>query len=171
MYVYTHTHTHIESYRDTIMHILPSPHMNTPHARAHMNIPQLWFYHKYDTNNREWTKAHIKILILTLYSVPVKCRKKLFNTQDFASLLCVLCWWFFFVCFFLSLPNFPINSIMEILSQRQLCLDKWMQCHTVNVIHTSDIYLILSQYTATRPNSPSTDPIGAWHCRHKSTNF
>ena len=59
------------------------------------------------------------------------------------------------------------------VSQGWICSDNFTCCHTE--IETTDqtVYLTQSQYTDTRPTSPSTDPImpGAWQGSHWSASF
>ena len=56
------------------------------------------------------------------------------------------------------------------VSQGWICTDNFTCCHTEIEVEDQTFYLIQSQYTDTRPTSPSADPImpGAWqgsHCR------
>ena len=44
-------------------------------------------------------------------------------------------------------------------SQGQICLDKFMCCHTEKECADQTLYLTQSRYTDTRPASPSADPI------------
>ena len=51
-------------------------------------------------------------------------------------------------------------------SQGRICSDKLTCCHTEIEVADQTLYLTQSQYTDTRPTSPSADPImpGAWPC-------
>ena len=55
----------------------------------------------------------------------------------------------------------------------QICSDNFMCCHTEIEAEDPTFYLTQSQYTDTRPTSPSADPItpGAWQDSHWSANF
>ena len=57
------------------------------------------------------------------------------------------------------------------VSQGQICSDNCTRCHTE--IEVADQTFYLTQYTYTRPTSPSPDPItpGAWQGSHWSANF
>ena len=59
------------------------------------------------------------------------------------------------------------------VSQGRICSDKFTCCHTETEIADQTFYLTQSQYTDTRPTSPSADPItpGAWQGSHWSANF
>ena len=59
------------------------------------------------------------------------------------------------------------------VSQGRICSDKFTGCHTEIEVADPTFHLTHSQYTDTRPASPSTDPItsGAWQGRHWSSNF
>ena len=59
------------------------------------------------------------------------------------------------------------------VSQGRICSDNFMSCHTEIEVADQTFYLTQSQYTDTRPTSPSTDPItpGAWQGSHWSANF
>ena len=61
----------------------------------------------------------------------------------------------------------------ESVSQGQICSDKFTCCHTQIEVADQTFHLTQSQYTDTRPTSPSTDPItpGAWQGSHWSANF
>ena len=50
------------------------------------------------------------------------------------------------------------------VSQGWICSDNFTCCHTVKEVADQTFYLTQSQYTDTRPTSPSADPItpGAW---------
>ena len=54
------------------------------------------------------------------------------------------------------------------VSQRLICTDNFMCCHTETEVADQPFYLTQSQYTNTGPTSPSTDPItpGAWQGSH-----
>ena len=60
-----------------------------------------------------------------------------------------------------------------IVSQGRSCTDNCTRCHTEIEVADHTFYLTQSQYTDTRPTSPSTDPItpGARHGSHWSANF
>ena len=59
------------------------------------------------------------------------------------------------------------------VSQGRICSDNFMCCHTEIEVADQTFHLTQSQYTDTRPTSPSTDPItpGAWQGIHWSANF
>ena len=58
-------------------------------------------------------------------------------------------------------------------SQRWICSDKFMYCHTEIEVADQTFYITQSQYANTRPTSPSTDPLmpGAWQGRCWSANI
>ena len=57
--------------------------------------------------------------------------------------------------------------------QGRICSDNGTCCHTEIEVADPTFYLTQSQYTDTRPTSPSADPItpGAWQGSHWSANF
>ena len=59
------------------------------------------------------------------------------------------------------------------VSQGRICSDSFTCCHTEIEVADPMFYLTQSQYTDTRPTSPSADPItpGAWQGSHWSANF
>ena len=59
------------------------------------------------------------------------------------------------------------------VSQGRICSDKLTYCHTETEVADPTFHLTQSQYTDTRPTSPSADPItpGAWQGSHWSANF
>ena len=59
------------------------------------------------------------------------------------------------------------------VSQGRICTDNFMCCHTEMEAADQIFHLTHSQYTDTRPTSPSADPItpGAWQGSHWSANF
>ena len=59
------------------------------------------------------------------------------------------------------------------VSQGRICSDNFTCCHTEIEVADQTFHLIQSQYTDTRPTSPSADPItpGAWQGSHWSANF
>ena len=59
------------------------------------------------------------------------------------------------------------------VSQGRICSDNFTCCHTEIEVADQTFYLTQSQYTDTRPTSPSADPItpGTWQGSHWSTNF
>ena len=59
------------------------------------------------------------------------------------------------------------------VSQGRICEDNFTCCHTEIEVADPTFYLTQSQYTDTRPASPSADPImpGAWQGSHWSANF
>ena len=59
------------------------------------------------------------------------------------------------------------------VSQGRICSDNFTCCHTEIEVADQTFYLTQSQYTDTRPTSPSADPItpGAWQGSHWSANF
>ena len=59
------------------------------------------------------------------------------------------------------------------VSQGRICSDNFTCCHTEIDVADQTFYLTQSQYTDTRPTSPSADPItpGAWQGSHWSANF
>ena len=59
------------------------------------------------------------------------------------------------------------------VSQGWICSDNFTYCHTEIEVADQTFHLTQSQYTDTRPTSPSTDPItpGAWQGSHWSANF
>ena len=59
------------------------------------------------------------------------------------------------------------------VSQGRICSDNLTCCHTEIEVADPTFYLTQSQYTDTRPTSPSADPItpGAWQGSHWSANF
>ena len=59
------------------------------------------------------------------------------------------------------------------VSQGRICSDNFTCCHTEIEVADQTFYLTQSQYTDTRPTSPSTDPImpSAWQGSHRSANF
>ena len=58
------------------------------------------------------------------------------------------------------------------VSQGRICSDNFTCCHTEIEVADQTFHLTQSQYTDTRPTSPSADPItpGAWQCSHWSAN-
>ena len=58
-------------------------------------------------------------------------------------------------------------------SQGRICTDNFTCCHTEIEVADSTFYLTQSQYTDTRPSSPSADPImpGAWQDSHWNASF
>ena len=59
------------------------------------------------------------------------------------------------------------------VSQGRICSDNFTCCHTEIEVADQTFHLTQSQYTDTRPTSPSTDPItpGVWQGSHWSANF
>ena len=59
------------------------------------------------------------------------------------------------------------------VSQGRICSDNFTCCHTEIEAADQTFQLTQSQYTDTRPTSPSADPImlGAWQGSHWSANF
>ena len=59
------------------------------------------------------------------------------------------------------------------VSQGRICTNNLTCCHTEIEVADHTFYLTQSQYTGTRPTSPSADPItpGAWQGSHWSANF
>ena len=59
------------------------------------------------------------------------------------------------------------------VSQGRICSDNFTCCHTEIEVADQTFHLTQSQYTDTRPTSPSTDPItpGTWQGSHWSANF
>ena len=59
------------------------------------------------------------------------------------------------------------------VSQGRICTDNFTCCHTEMEAADQTFHLTQSQYTDTRPTSPSADPItpGAWQGSHWSANF
>ena len=59
------------------------------------------------------------------------------------------------------------------VSQGRICSDNFTCCHTEIDVADQTFYLTQSQYTDTRPTSPSADPItpGAWQGSHWCANF
>ena len=59
------------------------------------------------------------------------------------------------------------------VSQGRICSDNFTCCHTEIEVADQTFYLTQSQYTDTRPTSPSAYPItpGAWQSSHWSANF
>ena len=59
------------------------------------------------------------------------------------------------------------------VSQGRICSDNFTCCHTEIEVADQTLYLTQSQYTDTRPTSPSTDPIAPGACQgsHWSANF
>ena len=59
------------------------------------------------------------------------------------------------------------------VSQGRICEDNFTCCHTETEVADPTFYLTKSQYTDTRPTSPSADPIMpcAWQGSHWSANF
>ena len=59
------------------------------------------------------------------------------------------------------------------VSQGRICSDNLTCCHTEMEVADQTFYLTQSQYTNTRPTSPSPDPLtpGAWQGSHWSANF
>ena len=59
------------------------------------------------------------------------------------------------------------------VSQGRICSDNFTCCHTEIEVADQTFYLTQSQYTDTRPTSPSTDNItpSAWQGSHWSANF
>ena len=74
------------------------------------------------------------------------------------------------VCFFVGCLTSQQHASV---SQGPICSDKFTCCHTEIEVAGQTVYLTQSQYTDTRPTSPSTDPImpGAWQGSHWSANF
>ena len=58
------------------------------------------------------------------------------------------------------------------VSQGRICTDNFTCCHTEIEAADQTFHLTQSQYTDTRPTSPSADPItpGAWQGSHWSAN-
>ena len=59
------------------------------------------------------------------------------------------------------------------VSQGKICFDSCTYCLFETEVADQTFYLTRSQYTDTRPTSPSTDPMtpGTWQCSHWSANF
>ena len=59
------------------------------------------------------------------------------------------------------------------VSQGRICSDNLTCCHTDIEVADQTFHLTQSQYTDTRPTSPSTDPItpGVWQGSHWSVTF
>ena len=59
------------------------------------------------------------------------------------------------------------------VSQGRICSDHFTCCHTEKEVADPTFYLTQSQYTDTRPTSPSADPMmpGTWQGGHWSANF
>ena len=59
------------------------------------------------------------------------------------------------------------------VSQGRICTNNFVCCHTEIEVADQTFYITQSQYTDTRPTSPSADPItpGAWQGNHWSGNF
>ena len=59
------------------------------------------------------------------------------------------------------------------VSQGRICLDNFTCCHTEIEVADQTFYLTQSQYTDTRPTSPSADPItpGTWQGSHWSASI
>ena len=59
------------------------------------------------------------------------------------------------------------------VSQGRICTDNCTCCYTETEVADQTFCLTQSQYTDTRPTSPSADPIlpGAWQGSHWSANF
>ena len=59
------------------------------------------------------------------------------------------------------------------VSQGRICSDNFTCCNTEIEVADQAFYLAQSQYTDTRPTSPSADPLtpGAWQGSHWSANF
>ena len=59
------------------------------------------------------------------------------------------------------------------VSRGWTCEDNFSCCHTETKVADQTFYLTQSQYTDTRPASPSTDPLmpAAWQVSHWSANF
>ena len=59
------------------------------------------------------------------------------------------------------------------VSQGRICSDSFTCCHTEIEVADQTFYLTQSQYTDTRPTSPSADPItpGAWQGSHWNAIF
>ena len=59
------------------------------------------------------------------------------------------------------------------VSQGRICSDNSMCCHTEIEVADPTFHLTQSQYTDSRPTSPSTHPMapGAWQGWHWSANF
>ena len=77
--------------------------------------------------------------------------------------------------------SLPLQSLCNIVgcltpqqnasvSQGRICSDNFTWCHTEKEVADPTFHLTQSQYTDTRPTSPSTDPItpGAWQSSHWS---
>ena len=83
-------------------------------------------------------------------------------------------WSFFNLHSYLSLLDGCLTSQQNAsVSQGRICSDNFTCCHTEIEVADQTFYLTQSQYTDTRPTSPSTDPImpGAWQGSHWSANF
>ena len=106
---------------------------------------------------------HRAILIKSWGTKQQKQMLKQSNCTTYTRLLCspvaVVCW----------LLNVPATCV----SQGWICSDNFTCCHSEIEFADQNFHLIQSQYTDTRPTSPSTDPItpGAWQGSHWSTNF
>ena len=75
-----------------------------------------------------------------------------------------------FVCLFVGRLTSQQHASV---SQGRICADNFTCCHTETEVADSTFYLTQSQYTDTRPTSPSGDPItpGAWQGSHWGANF
>ena len=75
-----------------------------------------------------------------------------------------------FVCWLVDCLTSQLHAIV---SQGRTCSDNLTCCHTETELADPTFHLTQSQYTDTRPTSPSTDPItpGAWQGSHGSANF
>ena len=58
------------------------------------------------------------------------------------------------------------------VSEGRMCSNNFTCCHTKIEVANPTFYLTQSQYTDTRPTSPSADPVtpGAWQGSHRNTN-
>ena len=74
-------------------------------------------------------------------------------------------WWRGFVGYLMSQQHASV-------SQGRICSDNFTCCHTEIELADQTFHLTQSQYTDTRPTSPSADPItpGAWQGSHWSAN-
>ena len=75
-------------------------------------------------------------------------------------------------CFVLFVGCLPSQQHASV-SQGRICTDNFTCCHSEIEAADQTFHLTQSQYTDTRPTSPSADPItpGAWQGSHWSANF
>ena len=118
------------------------------------------------TNKKSTLKCRQEKTDNYAYSHCLWCVKQWQYTFNWPSLLLLRGLFDLFVGFLTSQQHASV-------SQGWICSDNFTCCHTEIEVADQIFYLTQSQYTDTRPTSPSADLItpGAWQGSHWSANF